>query len=424
MSDKLPSYRLHKQSGQAIVTLTDGLGRRRDVLLGKYGTKESRLEYTRVIAEWEANGRRPVSKADDSAAADLTVNELAVAFWQHVEQHYRHLDGTPTSEQSDYKLSLRPLKHLYGHTTARDFGPLALKAVRQLMMDGYEHPKHGLQSKLARSVVNQRVGRIRRLFAWAVENEMVPSGVLHGLEAVRGLQRGRCTARETEPIKPVAEHIVNLTLPFLRPQVAAMVRLQLLTGMRPGEVVILRAIDIDMTGSLWVYRPRHHKTAHRGQQRVVLIGPRAQEVVRQYLKPDVEAFLFSPAEAVEAQHAQRGKERKTKVPPSQARRTRKAKPKRKPKNHYTVASYGRAIARACEKADQAAHQKDQTIPEDRVIVPHWHPHQLRHAKATEIRKEFGLDAARAVLGHRSPVITEVYAELDLDKAAEVMGRLG
>src|SRR5262245_18809066 len=57
-SRSVPSYRRHKQSGQAIVTLTDGLGGRRDVLLGKHGSKESRVEYARIIAEWEANGRR------------------------------------------------------------------------------------------------------------------------------------------------------------------------------------------------------------------------------------------------------------------------------------------------------------------------------------------------------------------------------
>jgi hypothetical protein len=48
---KVPSYRLHKQSGQAVVTLTDGLGGRRDVLIGRHGTPESRTEYARVIAE-------------------------------------------------------------------------------------------------------------------------------------------------------------------------------------------------------------------------------------------------------------------------------------------------------------------------------------------------------------------------------------
>jgi hypothetical protein len=55
----VPSYRKHRQSGQAIVTLPDGLGGRRDVLLGKYGTKASRMEYARLVAEWEASIRRP-----------------------------------------------------------------------------------------------------------------------------------------------------------------------------------------------------------------------------------------------------------------------------------------------------------------------------------------------------------------------------
>jgi hypothetical protein len=49
---------------------------------------------------------------------------------------------------------------------------------------------------------------------------------------------------------------------------------------------------------------------------------------------------------------------------------------------------------------------------------------LRHSKATELRRVAGLDAARAVLGHNPPAVTEVYAEMDLGKAAEVMGRLG
>jgi hypothetical protein len=67
-------YRLHKQSGQAIVTLPDGFGHRRDVLLDTYGTAESRKEYARVLAEEEANDRRMPQPA---ATSELTVNELS-----------------------------------------------------------------------------------------------------------------------------------------------------------------------------------------------------------------------------------------------------------------------------------------------------------------------------------------------------------
>jgi site-specific DNA recombinase len=80
MSDRVPSYRRHKQSGQAVVTLSDGFGGRRDVLLGKFGTAESRKEYARIISEWEAAGRRLPPKGAEGSALDLTVNELCLAF--------------------------------------------------------------------------------------------------------------------------------------------------------------------------------------------------------------------------------------------------------------------------------------------------------------------------------------------------------
>ena len=54
----------------------------------------------------------------------------------------------------------------------------------------------------------------------------------------------------------------------------------------------------------------------------------------------------------------------------------------------------------------------------------WHPNQLRPTKATELRRESGLNAARAVLGHRSPQGTEVYAEIDVNKAIDVMRKIG
>jgi integrase len=49
---------------------------------------------------------------------------------------------------------------------------------------------------------------------------------------------------------------------------------------------------------------------------------------------------------------------------------------------------------------------------------------LRHQRALELKREAGPDVARAVLGHRSPSITEHYATLDVAKAAAVMERLG
>ena len=117
---RVPTYRLHKQSGQAVVTLTDATGNRRDVLLGKYDTSQSRAEYARVILEWETSGRRlPAKSAEASAPADLSVNELALAFWKWAESYYGFAGGRKGTS-FNYRDVLRLLRELYGHTRAAD----------------------------------------------------------------------------------------------------------------------------------------------------------------------------------------------------------------------------------------------------------------------------------------------------------------
>src|SRR5262249_53062420 len=159
----------------------------------------------------------------------------------------------------------------------------------------------------------------------------------------------------------------------------------------------------DTTGPTWTYTPESHKTQHHGKRRCIFLGPRSQELIRPWLRTELGAFLFSPKEAVEERRALLRQRRKTPVQPSQRNR-RKRGPRRAPGERYDVAAYNRAIEYGCRKAG----------------IPKWHPHQLRHSAATRLRKEFGLDVARAVLGHSSPVITEHYAELDGAKAVEAM----
>jgi hypothetical protein len=116
---RIPKYRLHRQSGQAIVTLTDHTtGRRRDVLLGKHSTAASKTAYKRAVLDWEANDRR---LADAAAVADLTIAELVQRYWQHVTSYYRHLDGTETGEVQAMRYALRPLAFLHGKTPAAEF---------------------------------------------------------------------------------------------------------------------------------------------------------------------------------------------------------------------------------------------------------------------------------------------------------------
>jgi integrase len=118
---------------------------------------------------------------------------------------------------------------------------------------------------------------------------------------------------------------------------------------------------------------------------------------------------------VAAFRARQRRERKTKVQPSQKDR-RKRCPRKKPGERYTARSYGSVLHQAITRYNRKA-------PADRQI-PHWHLHQLRHTRALELKREFGLDVARAVLGQKSPVITEHYATLDIAAAVQAMGKIG
>ena len=417
---RTPSLRRHKPSGQSVVTLGG-----QDHYLGPWPATlrkpppAAREAYDRLIAEWLANGRRRPRAAADAPA--LTVNELILAFYRHAETHYRREDGTPTSELNEYRRSLTPLRALYGPTPAADFSPLKLKAVRQRMID----------AGLCRGVVNQRVGRIVRMFKWGVSEEMAPESAWRSLTTVRGLERGRTEARETEPVRPVADAVVDATLPFARPPIAAMIRLQRLTGARPGEVCAMRACDLDMTGAVWLYRPVQHKTRHHGKERVIALGPQAQAVVKPFLKLDLQAYLFSPRETMADIREERRRNRKTPPRPKQPARRKRA-PRKQPGERYTTGIYHHAVRHAVNAANtaQACGACKALEPAGRcdacksAALPYWHPHQLRHTLATEVRRRFGLEAAQVALGHSQAQITEVYAERDLALATKVAAEIG
>ena len=135
MSARTPQYRLHKPTGQAVVTLSG-----KDFYLGRFGSATSKgYEYDRIVGEWLANGRR-LPAAPDGGPADLSVNELLLAYIRWANGYYRK-NGEPTGEADNIRYAVRPLRLLYGHTLAKEFGPLALKTVRQSMIESETLPK-------------------------------------------------------------------------------------------------------------------------------------------------------------------------------------------------------------------------------------------------------------------------------------------
>jgi integrase len=298
-------------------------------------------------------------------------------------------------------------------TPAADFGPLKLKAIRQTLIDAGH----------SRVYINKLVPIIPRMFKWAAAEEIIPGSVYHALRTVEGLRKGRTDAHETKPVLPVADEVVNATLPHLRAVVSDMVRFQRLTGCRPGEVCQLRPCDVERSGDVWQYRPESHKTEHHGRERIIYIGPQAQQVLLPYLLRDAQAQCFSPAESEVKRHEEQRARRKTRVQPSQRNR-RKARPKRSPATRYTKDSYGRAITRGIGKANAQRKEEASDMGIEPMLLPHWHPNQLRHSKATEIRREFGLEAAQVILGHAKADVTQVYAERDAALAVEVARKIG
>ncbi len=246
--NSVPVPRQHK--GRAVLDVYES-GSRRTRTLGAWGSVEADAEYKRFLAEFASGS------LDRPTGPDATVNEILVAFLTHAEEHYRHPDGRQTSEVNNFKMAVRPLRELYGHTLARDFGPKALKTVRERMV--------GLQ--WCRGQVNAAVGRLKRVFKWACSEELIPGGVFHSLQTVTGLRAGRSAAVEREPVKPVAEEVVQATLPYLNRHLRGLVGFQRVTGCRPGEACLLRRCDIDTTKAVWLFRPAHHKNAHRGKSR-------------------------------------------------------------------------------------------------------------------------------------------------------------
>lgn len=381
-TSKVPKLRRHS-TGQAFVEIS---GKRH--YLGKFGAPDTAERYHILCAQL-SSGRGLVGIGDDEV---ISINELIELYWQWCQSYYVK-NGEPTSQVVNVRTVLRRLREFCGRKPVSEFGPKLFKLLRHTWID----------DGLARRTVNGYARIVKHCFRWGVEEALVPASVFHGLQAVPGLARGRSAARETPPVKPVPESHIAAVEPFVSRQVWALIRLQQLTGARPGELLELRPCDIDTSGPVWCACLDSHKTDHHGRERNLFFGPKAQVVLRPFVVDRLPwAYVFNPMEAT--------KERYEKAPthrrPNQKRNI--SKTKRMIGDHYTTHSYRRAIARACESAE----------------VPKWNPHRLRHNFATQSRKQFGIEATKTVLGHADITTTQIYAEIDYEKARSIAAKIG
>jgi len=358
----LPTYLLHKKSGQARVRWEG-----RDYLLGPYGSDESRIRYGELIAKFAsgvpvdpaanrgANSTKPV--ADDLG---ISVAELLLAFKRHAESYYSK-DGKPTAEVDCFNSAMRPVRELFSMLPAKDFSPLHLKAVQQKFVD----------AGWSRKFCNASANRIRRVWKWAVGNGLVPVSTLHALQVVPPLKAGHTTAPDYKPREAVSDQHLEAVRPFLvlkrghrRELHRDLFDLLQLTGARPSELLNLTMADIDTTGEIWLADLINHKNAHRGLKRKLYFGPQAQLILRRC----PESGPLFPIKGV---------------------------------------VFSRRLKRACESAK----------------IPAFVPYCLRHTAITRTRDDLGIEHAQAQSGHTHPDMTAKYTR-KMDKLAIEAAKAG
>ena len=373
-----PAYRRHKARECAVVTING-----KNHYLGAWQSPESYAKYATLLAEWKRRGTVDPPATGDASPA---IGDLAFTYLEHARRYYVK-NGRPTSQVELVEAALKTLNEHYRATPVADFGPLKLKNLQQILSET-AHKRTGKTH--SRGYVNKLIACIKLMFRWAVSEELAPPAVFHGLQAVPGLKRGRCTARESKPVLPVDPAIVAATVKHLSPTVAAMVELQRLTGMRPGEVCQVRPCDvtIEPEGGA-VFRPESHKTEHHGRERRVYIGPQGLAVLRPFLEREREAYCFDPREVVAWHLEQRRANRRTPLYPSHLERNatkRKRNPKRPAGIKFDDSSYRHAINRAVYRAFPPPKGSTKEQAREWRERYNWHPNQLRHLWATEARR--------------------------------------
>lgn len=289
------------------------------------------------------------SRAQPTGSRMETCGDVCRRYITHAWRTYVRPDGTPTKTPVNIELALRPLLADYSDVTTRRFHSSHLRAIRAAWVD------HGL----TRTTINDRTRVIVGMFAWAAELGFATDDQVATLRAVRPLRRGMAQ-----------------TLPHLTVHVADMIRFMLLTGCRVGEAREARSDELHRVEgsslSLWVLRPRWHKTAKHGCSRSIVLNREAQRFVASRLG---RTYLFGPRDGSKPYHG----------------------------DALTTAIY-----RGC----------------DRAGVVRWSPGQIRHTAATLVNDQFGLDAARRLLGHTTTRVTHRYIHSSDERAtAEYVGAL-
>jgi integrase len=382
------------------------------IYLGKHGTEDSRKRYRRFLQHIERTAEAAVEPLQLSPLNARSIVEVVAAYDRFARTYYVTREGKLSKEFHSMAWAIGRLAEFCRGEPVAGFGPCKLTEFQQmLVVEGY-----------GRSFINKTVSRIKRMFRWACKTETCPPELFHKLSCVDGLKKGFTKARENAVVAPVAPEVVDATLPFLTPTVAAMIQVQRLCGMRPSETCTMRPVDIDRTDDIWIYRPANHKNDWRGLARIIPIPKVAQAILAPLLERGAEEFVFSPRDSERWRAAQRvGKSkpnRKTPIYPSELKARERLREQRREtaftrlRERYDRDSYRKAIEYGIGKAGRNG-----------VALPKWFPYQLRHAIVTEVSRVLGPKAAQLWAGHEHVSTTEVYVDKQVSDVKDVARKL-
>jgi hypothetical protein len=209
------------------------------------------------------------SVSPKSAATDADSPTMAILAAKHLD-HARTYYGEKSTEFMNFKLALKPMVMLYGDKYASGFGPVEFRGCR----DSWR------AKDVSRRYINRQMKRLKRCLRGYISFGMFPATRVQEISCIDPLTKGRTTAKERDPVKPVSDALVEPTLPRMPRVVVGMVRLQRLVGCRPGEIGATTPGMIDRTSEVWEIRLTNHKTAWRDHERAIYVGPKAQEILR------------------------------------------------------------------------------------------------------------------------------------------------
>jgi integrase len=325
--------------------------------------------HDRVLAEYlRGRSARPPDLGTDPDVAEVTRQ-----FRAHLDRPHAFKHGS--NRRRILARALADLDTLCGGLPAREFGPLRLAELRaDWVARGW-----------GEAYLRKQVRAIVQCFTWASGAELFPSAaaVAAQLRDLAPLSRGELTAAGVRPPRRVPSAdpaAVEAVADLLPAPLRALARAHRWIGCRAGEIVRLRAGDLDASAPCWRWTLEEHKTDRRREPLRYWVGPQAQAVLAPLLdRASPDAWLFSP----------------------DGSGTRR----------YSPTAYRTAVWRACN----AAVGRSLIAPAQR-----WSPLQLRHLRLTEVRAWGGAEAAQAVASHRSLSTTEVYAERSQKLALDVV----